>query len=135
MQKVLKKKGKPSALSRVPYKRRNESEMIKIVTEINSGLIGKRAACQKYGLNRNTLARFIRQYVLRSLGNEISTQTFATMTDDKKLILLENKVKELTKLLAHANLKHDSLQIMIKVAEEDLNIKIRKKRGTKQSKE
>ncbi len=57
------------------------------------------------------------------------------MTDDKKLILLENKVKELTKLLAYANLKHDSLQIMIKVAEEDLNIKIRKKRGTKQSKE
>ncbi len=38
MQKVLNKKGKPSALSCVPYKRRKESEMIKIITEINSGL-------------------------------------------------------------------------------------------------
>ena len=39
---------------------------------------------------------------------------------------------ELTKSLDYANLKKDSLEIMIKVAEEDLHIKIRKKRGTKQ---
>ena len=57
------------------------------------------------------------------------------MTDNQKLILLEKKVKELTKSLDYANLKKDSLETMIKVAEEDLHIKIRKKRGTKQSKE
>ena len=35
-------------LSRDPYKRPKESEMTKIVQEINSGIIGKRAACSKY---------------------------------------------------------------------------------------
>ena len=130
-----KKKCKPSVLSRDPYKRRTEAEMIKIVTEVNNGLIGKRAACSKYGVNRNTLALFIKKFSVRTLGTEISTQLLANMTDNQKLILLEKKVKELTKSLDYANLKKDSLETMIKVAEEDLHIKIRKKRGTKQSKE
>jgi hypothetical protein len=130
-----KKKYRASVLSRDPYKRRSETEMIKIVTEVNNGLIGKRAACSKYGLNRNTLALFIKKFSVRTLGTEISTQLLANMTDNQKLILLEKKVKELTKSLDYANLKKDSLETMIKVAEEDLHIKIRKKRGTKQSKE
>ena len=54
MTEIVKKRYKPSVLSRDPYKRRLESEMIKIVTEVNSGMIGKRAACLKYGVNRNT---------------------------------------------------------------------------------
>jgi hypothetical protein len=41
--------------SRDPYFRRTEGEMIKIVKEIESGLISIRAACFKYGLCRNTL--------------------------------------------------------------------------------
>lgn len=130
-----KKKYRPSVLSRNPYKRRTESEMIKIVTEVNSGVIGKQAACTKYGVNRNTLALFIKKFSIRTLGTAISTQLLANMTDDQKLNLLEKKVKELTKSLDYANLKKDSLEVMIKVAEEDLHIKIRKKRGTKQSKE
>ena len=130
-----KKMFRPSVLSRDPYKRRTETEMIKIVTEVNQGLIGKRAACSKYGLNRNTLALFIKKFSIRTLGTEISTQLLNNMTDDQKLDLLEKKIKELTKSLDYANLKKDSLEIMIKVAEEDLHIKIRKKRGTKQSKE
>ena len=135
MTKNIKKKCKPSVLSRNPYKRRTEKEMIKIVSEVNNGMICKRAACAKYGLNRNTLALFIKKFSMRTLGTEISTQLLANMTDDQKLNLLEKKVKELAKALDYANLKKDSLEIMIKVAEEDLHIKIRKKRGTKQSKE
>ena len=132
MTKNTKKKFRPSVLSRDPYILRTEAEMIKIVTEVNNGLIGKRAACAKYGLNRNTLALFIKKFSIRTMGTEISTQLLANMTDDQKLNLLEKKIKELTKSLDYANLKKDSLEIMIKVAEEDLHIKIRKKRGTKQ---
>lgn len=135
MKEKIKKKPKLSLLSRDPYKRRKESEIIKIVTEVNSGIIGKRAACKKYGLNRNTLTRFINKVSVCNLGKELSTQLLASMTDEQKLKLLEKKVKELTKALDDAKLKSDSLETMIKVAEEDLHIKIRKKRGTKQSKE
>lgn len=134
MEKV-KKKYKPSVLSKDPYKRRTEPEMIKIITEVNSGMIGKRAACSKYGVNRNTLALFIRKFSMRTLGYELSTQLLSNMTEDQKLNLLEKKVKDLTKSLDYAKLKYDSLETMIKVAEEDLHIRIRKKRGTKQSKE
>jgi hypothetical protein len=38
---------KKEAKSHDLYKRRNESEMIKIVREIQSGMIGIRAACRK----------------------------------------------------------------------------------------
>lgn len=40
-----KKKSKPSLLSSDPSKRRSESGMIKIVREIQSGVIKKREAC------------------------------------------------------------------------------------------
>jgi hypothetical protein len=65
MTEKVKKRYKRSVLSREPYKRRSESEMIKIFTEVNSGMIGKRAACLKYGVNRNTLALFIRKLLMR----------------------------------------------------------------------
>ena len=129
------KKQKENLLSRDPYKRREESEKVKIVTEVNGGLISKRAACKKYGLNRNTLASFISKFSVRNLGDELSTQLLAGMSDDKKYALLEKKVKELTRALENARLKNDSLETLIKAAEEDLHIKIKKKRGTKQSKE
>ena len=135
MKEKFKKKQRPSILSRDPYKRHKESEMIKIVREVNSGIIAKRTACSKYGINRNTLARFIRQYSVRNLGDELSTQLLCTMTEDQKSSAIDKKVKELTKALELARLKIDGLETMIKVAEEDLHIKIKKKRGTKQSKE
>ena len=131
----LQKKRKASILSRHPYQRRPESEMIKIVVEINAGIIGKRAACRKYGLNRNTLAHFIRQYSVRNLSDELSTELLCDMTPDQQPAAVDKKVKELTKALELARLKIDGLETMIKVAEEELHIKIRKKRGTKQSKE
>ena len=133
-QKKLRKK-KIAEKSRDPYKRRDESEMIKIIHEIQSGLIGIRAACRKYGLCRRTLRLWITRLSLRNLGNEVSNQLLSSMTDNQKSNALEKKIKELTKALELAKLKIDSLETMIKVAEEDLHIKIRKKRGTKQSKE
>jgi transposase-like protein len=135
MKEKLKKRYKPSVLSRDPYKRRSEAEMIRIVKEVSSGIIAKRAACAKYGVNRNTLALFIRRFSVRTLGNDLSTQLLANMTEDQKMNLLERKVKELTKILEDTKLKNASLETMIQIAEEDLHIKIRKKRGTKQSKE
>src|SRR5688572_17691559 len=130
-----KKKCRPSVISRSPYKRRPEAEMLEILMEIHSGLISKRSACEKYGINRNTLALFIRKFSVRTLGQNVSTQLLSAMPEEKKTILLEKKVKELSRQLENAQIKNASLEMMICVAEEDLHIKIRKKRGTKQSKE
>jgi predicted nucleic acid-binding Zn-ribbon protein len=121
--------------SRDPYLRRTEGEMIKIVKEIESGLISIRTACFKYGLCRNTLKLFITKLSIRTLGDDFSTQIRSRMNDSQKESTLNKKIQQLTKELEYAKLKIISLETMIAVAEDDLKIKIRKKRGTKQSKE
>lgn len=80
--------------------------MIKIVREVNSGIIAKRAACSNYGINRNTLARFIRQYSVRNLGHELSIQLFSSMSEDQKSNTIDKKIKELTKALELARSVH-----------------------------
>jgi transposase-like protein len=109
--------------------------MIKIVRDIQSGLVGIRASCRKYGICRPTLQKWISRLSVRNLGDELSNQLLATMTDDQQRKALEKRVKELTKSLEIEKLKNDSLKTMMKVAEEELHIKIRKKPGTKRSKE
>jgi len=108
--------------------------MIKIVKEIQSGLISNRAACFKYGLCRNTLRLFITKFSIRTLGDDFSNQILKRMNDDQKESVLNKKIDQLTKDLEYAKLKIISLETMITVAEDDLKIKIRKKRGTKQLK-
>ena len=60
---------------------------------------------------------------------------YLPMSDNKKDNAQNRKIRELEKHLEYAKLKIISLETLIKVAEEDLHIKIRKKRGTKQLKE
>ena len=56
------------------------------------------------------------------------------MEEQQKGTDCKNEVKRLTKALEYAKLRILGLETMIKVTEEDLQIKIRKKPGTKQSK-
>ncbi len=56
------------------------------------------------------------------------------MNDNQKNTALIRKVKELSAELEKSKLRVLTLETMIEVAEEDLNIKIRKKSGTKQLK-
>lgn len=130
-----KKKSKPSLLSSAPYKRRSEAEMIKIVREIQAGVLKKREACRKYGLNRNTLVNWMRRLSVRTLQQDGPDELLLPMTEKQHDRALQQKIKELTRALEQAHLKTESLETMIKVAEEELHIKIRKKRGTKQSNE
>jgi hypothetical protein len=132
MKEKIKKKHKASILSRDPYKRRGEAEMVRIICEIQGGMISKRAACKKYGLNRNTLAHWMSRLSVRNLEEQLPNQLFSGMTEDQKIKALYKKIKELTQALEQAKLESNSLQTMIQVAEEELHIKIRKKRGTKQ---
>ena len=121
--------------SSAPYVRRTESDMLKIVHEIQSNLISKRGACFQQGLNRNTLKLFIDKYAISNLDVKFPNIYYLPMSDNKKDNAQNRKIRELEKHLEYAKLKIISLETLIKVAEEDLHIKIRKKRGTKQLKE
>jgi len=85
--------------SRNPYLRRTDGDMIKIVKEIEAGLISIRSACFKYGLCRNTLKLFITKFSILTLGDEFSYQIFSRMNDDQKESALNKKIHQLTKIL------------------------------------
>ena len=69
-----------------------------------------------------------------SLTDKTQKTVLSSMEEDKKAQEYKQQIKQLEKALAYANLKIIGLETMIKVSEEDLQIKIKKKPGTKQSK-
>ena len=131
----VKKKSKPSPRSSQPYKRRSEAEMLEIVKEIHENGLPKKTACKKYGVNRNTLKLFTLKQSTKALLDNHSLDLLSSMNENQQHLALTKKITELSSALAKSELKVITLETMIKVAEEDLQIKIRKKSGTKQSKE
>lgn len=132
----MKEKKKVTSLhERKPYQRLEPLEKRKIVQEIHSGLIGQRAASRKYGINRKTVAACLTDITIVNLKPKEIAQPSISMTESATTKLLARQVQELTKALEHARLKISSLETLIEVSEEELHIKIRKKPGTKQSKE
>ncbi len=130
-----KKKTKTSPLSRFPNVRRSESDMREIIGEISSGAIAIRAACLKYGLCRNTLKLWMTRLSIRTLKDSNKVAISSSMEDDRNAQDYKSQIQQLSKSLEYAKLKILGLETMIRVTEEDLHIKIRKKPGTKQSKE
>lgn len=128
------KKVKIYPKSSQPYKRRTEDEMINILSQIQNGSVSKRTACLKYGINRNTLSLFILKQSASQIVINDTVDLSSIMNDNQKNTALIRKVKELSAELEKSKLKVLTLETMIEVAEEDLNIKIRKKSGTKQLK-
>lgn len=135
MTKKLLRKRRASSLSRAPFVRRDADEMNKIINEIHSGIITIRAACFKYGLCRNTLKLWISKSSIRKLEPVMRKKHFTPIEEGPDSKELQRKVYELTRALELAKLKISGLETMIKLSEEDFQIKIRKKSGTKRSKE
>lgn len=121
-------------MSRDPYRRRQESEILEIARQIQAGAVTFRGACMKYGMNRITLKKWLLRISVRSLDDNLSEKIFAEMNQDKQVAALQRKVMELARALQTAQLKINGLETMIQVAEQELQIKIRKKAGAKQSK-
>lgn len=135
MVKIRQKRPRLTPVSKDPYVRRNEAEMTKIIGEIKTGILTIRGACFKYGLCRNTLKLWITRASVRNLESIMSKKPIKHMQQDLDSKALQRKIHELTRALEHAKLKINSLETLIKVSEDDLQIKIRKKPCTKQSKE
>lgn len=126
-------KEKVTIENRKTWGRLDENTKSKILKELKSGLIGQREASRKYGIPRTTIIQWQRKDNLVNLLNAQSSQKPSAMTESQESKILIRKIEELTKALAHAQLRNIALETMIEVAESDLHIKIRKKRGTKQS--
>jgi transposase len=128
-----KKKKAAIIVRRKPFDKVDEQTKIKIVEEIKTGMISCLGASRKYRVPRNTIKAWAGKLNLTTLLNANNTSALPGMTQSQESKLLVNKIRELTKALELSQLKNLALETMIEVAESDLHIKIRKKRGTKQS--
>jgi len=130
---ATKSKDKTKISSRKPWGRLSVDIKDKIVREIKSGMLGQRAAGRKYGLPSSTIGLWVEKHNLAILAHTETSNEPSAMDENQETKLLKKKIDELTKALADAQLKNVGLQTMIEVAESELKINIRKKRGTKRS--
>jgi transposase-like protein len=109
---------------------------LQVVTEYISSDITREELKVKYGFTGGAnIDRWMKQFgVKKPSVNEITQfkemSKIGDKTKDDKV--LEDKIKELEKQLAHANLKARALDAMIDIAEKEFDIQIRKKSGPKQ---
>jgi transposase-like protein len=91
---------------------------------------------KKYGIKGNaSILNWMRKFGLQEPNENLIEIRHAMSKETEKTSHereLENKVKELEKLLEHERLRTTALNTMIDIAERELKISIRKKSGAKQ---
>jgi transposase-like protein len=103
----------------------------RVVQEVISGKLNKEEARKVYGIRSNSAI----VYWMRQFSGNTQYRTnkkvgiFADMPKDKEVTELKEKIAQLEQELRTANLRADLWQQMIEVAEKDLHIDIKKKRG------
>jgi len=118
------------------YVKRYPDELkIRVVKEYLTTDVSRKELANKYGFgDGGTLNKWIRIFgggiskkiepqVLRAMSKE---RKHSKKTDDQ-----EARIKQLEQALAHEQLKTEALNTMIDIAEEQFNIPIRKKAGSK----
>ena len=111
------------------YELYDESLKQAVISEYKSGLISKRALARKYGIkNGYTITLWIRKLAEENIG---SAAMDYGKSEKKELI---KRIKELERKLEDEQIRSFGYSKMIDIAEDQLNISIRKKPDTKQSK-
>jgi transposase len=113
----------------------SESEKINIVRELESGSLSITQVADRYAIHPSNIRRWQKQYSLQFYPQPSIAKPMADQAseENKESAELQERVRLLEKALFEEKLKVEALQTMIKVAEQELNIGIRKKFGTKQS--
>ena len=104
---------------------------VRIVQEVLSGKITKEECRYRYGVKGNsTVLRWIRKFT----GAHTSFPKMSRRQKSDEVSRLREQLELLKKELEYEKLKSSSYQEMIRIAEEDFKIPIRKKSGAKRSK-
>ena len=106
-----------------------------VVREYQTSDLSINQLARKYCLGHTQVQKWIQRF-----SSELSDQIIAVVSpmtpeEQQQLEALKKQNEELLKKLELANLKVTGLEMMIDIAEDELNVDIRKKYGTKQSNE
>ena len=106
----------------------------KVLEVIITEGIGASEAALRFGIaSESTIRNWINKYNQNLLSLPMESEISVKLNSLSKKEL-EQRVKELEKLLSHEQMKTEVLDTMIDIAEKELKISIRKKSVTKQSK-
>lgn len=99
------------------------------VEEIEYKLITISEICREYEVSRTSVWRWIYQYsTMKKKGEKIRLES---QSDTRKLLELQEKVKELERIIGQKQLVIDFQEKMITLAEERYKVDIKKKLGEK----
>ena len=111
---------------------------LSVVQEVENGELGIKAAARKYGIqSHSTVTNWLRKYGTFDWVNK-STRMMPTTKDqqllelEQKVLLLEKQKKEAEKKAETADKKVILFDMMIKIAEDEFKIPIRKKHSPEQ---
>jgi transposase len=125
------KKGQHSKGRSIPNRCYSESFKIKIVKEVEHGLLTKEHARKRYGIKgKSAVLYWCRKYGRENypIMKSKNTKNPSIIDEkDKKIIELETRLKE-------SQLKIDALESLIEVANEQYGTDLKKKVGLKQRK-
>lgn len=113
-----------------PIKSYSESLKREVIREVNVGLISKEEARRKYDIKgTTTVLRWIRKFAELDPNNQPLMDYKKSDKED-----LIKRIKELERQLEDEQIRAVGYSKMIDIAEDQLNITIRKKPDTKRSK-
>lgn len=126
MQKQAGKKGKSG-----PQSRYDVAFMRAVAQEYQHSDLSVNQLARKYGLSHSLTYQWITRFSLELSGENLTPMT---PEEQRTLEALQKQNAELRQRLELAQLKITGLELLIDVAEQELQVDIRKKPGTKQSK-
>ncbi len=105
-----------------------------MVEEIRSGMLSLRESTQQHHVSGSVLQKWNRWYFKTRLLKYYRTKPSFLMAPSQTTVeQLEQQLAEAQAQLAQVKLQNTALETMITVAEKQLNIEIRKKYGSKRS--
>lgn len=106
-----------------------------LVQKIRLGELTAREVARRYHVTRYEVHKWVVQQSVFNLDGSICYRIYHTMTPVQQNKELLEQIKRLQTELEDARLRNESLEMLIRVAEERYKIPIKKKRGRKRSKE
>lgn len=106
----------------------------KTIQQIEVGILDEHQACKKYGITIILIRKWRKQYFKRHIQPYLNSKPMKPkQSQAEKIKALEKQLKQTQKALEDEKLKSRAYEIMIDIAENELNIPVRKKHGPKQS--
>ena len=103
----------------------------KVVRDLENNLLSVADVCKGYQVSRTSVYRWIFKY--SAMAKKKHKQVVEAKSDTQKIKALEERIKELERIVGQKQLAIDFKEKMIELAEQRYNVDIKKKLGSKLS--